>query len=419
MIDMVGYALRLLARYWPLGVFALALTLIVPLWLAPERWMPRSVLPIAVGALALVAAISAAPAWGGIARISAALRDLGGAPVVSGPYTVSQQSIVLDSAHAPIAADLWRPSGDASLSTGATSCESALASATLPSALARAHVILYAPGWGQTRDDNARTAAYLASQGYVVLAIDDISHDAPLAAASAEDEEARNGSIDLSSAAAAATTQRITDRRVTLEATKALAALDALQTCAQAAAPAWAAQVDFARVGFLGFSHGGASAAEASLMDARIGAVVNLDGSTFGRAGVEGPRPPYMTLLADFDPPSERRMSSSRALEYEGTHRMAALDAERAQNADTFAFLIRGAQHDALSDRYDEPTNFRRWLMLPPSRARAIKLAYIGAFFDAYLRGGDGSLLRAQNPPYGEVATASEISSAVRNATAP
>jgi hypothetical protein len=98
---------------------------------------------------------------------------------------------------------------------------------------------------------------------------------------------------------------------------------------------------------------------------------------------------------------------------------MAAMDAARAQNADTFTFLLRGAQHEALSDRYDEPSNFRKWLMLPPSRARAIKLAYISAFLDAYLRDGDGALLHRAVPPYGEIATASEISAAVRNATAP
>ncbi|MBN8605889.1 MAG: dienelactone hydrolase family protein [Caulobacterales bacterium] len=419
MIDTVGYVLRLLARYWPLGVFALAITLIVLLWLTPVRWAPRSALPVLFGVLALIAAIAAAPAWSGITLIGAAIRDLGGAPLASGPYAVSRQSIVLDSVRAPIAADLWRPSSAAFSSSDAVSCNDALTGVALPPALRRAHVILYAPGWGQTRDDNSRAAAHLASQGYVVLAIDDISHDTPFADASVEDEAARNGSIDLSNATAAATTLRITNRRVALEAAKALAALDALQTCAEATAPSWAAEVDFNRVGFLGFSHGGASAAEASLMDERIAAVVNLDGSTFGSAGAEGPRSPYMTLLADFDPPSQRRMSSSRALEYEVTHRMAALDAERTRNAGTFAFLIRGAQHDALSDRYDAPHNFRKWLMLPPSRARTIKLAYIGAFFDAYLRGGDGALLRASDPPYDEVATASEISAAVRNATAP
>ena len=419
MIDTVGYVLRLLARYWPLGVLVLALALIALLWLTPARWLPRSAFPIVVGALALSSALVLAPAWSGIARMSAAIRDLGGAPNAAGLYAVSRQSIVLDSARGPIGADLWRPSAGASDSSDVLSCNDALASARPPSALTRAHLILYAPGWGQTRDDNARTAAYLASEGYIVLAIDDISHDLPIADASAEDEEARNGSIDLSSAAAVATTLRITDHRVALEATKALAALDALHACAEAGAPSWAAQVDFNRVGFLGFSHGGASAAEASLMDERIAAAVNLDGGAFGRAGAGGPRAPYMTLLADFDPPSQRRMSSSRAFEYEITHRMAALDAERARNPNTYAFLIRGAQHDALSDRYDNPGNFRKWLMLPPSRARTIKLAYISAFFDLYLRGGDGALLRASDPPYHEVATASEISAAVRNATAP
>lgn len=415
MIDTVGYIQRLLARYWPLGIFLLALALIAPLWLTLGRGALRgNFTPLMIAAL--VAAIAATPAWRGAARIAAALRDLGGAPVALGPYAVAHQSIMLDAA-TPIAADLWSPSHSAATSGAPLSCLDALHDARLPAGLGRAPLVLYAPGWGQTRADNAATATYLASLGYIVLAIDDIAHDAPLA--NADDEIVRASSIDLSDADATATTRRITDRRVALEAKKAIDALDSLQSCASMASPMWAAGVDFARVGFLGFSHGGAAAAEASLMDTRIAAVINLDGGTFGRAGVERPRPPYMTLLADFDPASARRMRSSRRFEYEIVHQMAAMDAARAQNADTFAFLLRGAQHEALSDRYDEPSNFRKWLMLPPSRARAIKLAYISAFLDAYLRDGDGALLHRADPPYGEIATASEISAAVRNATAP
>ncbi|UPT63718.1 MAG: hypothetical protein M0D54_04000 [Hyphomonadaceae bacterium JAD_PAG50586_4] len=182
----------------------------------------------------------------------------------------------------------------------------------------------------------------------------------------------------------------------------------------------WRERIDFDRVGFLGFSFGGATAAEAATMDQRFRAIVNLDGSLFGQAATQPPAAPYLTLLADFEPPSAPRDASSRRYEYAIVREMALLEAERAAaHDDTYAFLVRGALHEALTDEYGQASNARKWLMLSPARAQTIRNAYVLAFFNRYLRSQPEALLDASSTPYAEVITSNEIASAVRNATAP
>src|ERR1700724_198161 len=92
-------------------------------------------------------------------------------------------------------------------------------------------ILLYAPWNGGVRDDNASTAAELASHGYVVMAIDDVDLD-PLPPTAPDDWQPLT--YDLSSAEALKTTLRIGDRKVRRQAETALTALDRLKACANA-----------------------------------------------------------------------------------------------------------------------------------------------------------------------------------------
>jgi dienelactone hydrolase len=72
-----------------------------------------------------------------------------------------------------------------------------------------------------------------------------------------------------------------------------MTALDRFEACANAD---WHARVHFDRVGFFGFSFGGATAAEAGTFDPRVVAVANLDGSLMGHAAFGALEKPYMAL---------------------------------------------------------------------------------------------------------------------------
>jgi predicted dienelactone hydrolase len=190
----------------------------------------------------------------------------------SGPFPVATKDVALPSFTAgepPLLVQIWYP-GAANPSPVVSLSES-MAHALDDLRLADAHkqflLLLYAPGNGGKKDDNASTAAELASHGYVITAIDDIERDPspPVTA----DEILQPLAFEFSSAEAFITTLRTGDRKVRLQAKKALVALDRLTACANAD---WRARVRFDGVGFFGFSFGGATAAESSTVDPRVAA---------------------------------------------------------------------------------------------------------------------------------------------------
>ena len=58
-------------------------------------------------------------------------------------------------------------------------------------------------------------------------------------------------------------------------------------------------RLDLARVGAFGHSLGGAAAAQAAHVDARIDAAVNMDGAMFGTVATEGSRVPFLLIEAE------------------------------------------------------------------------------------------------------------------------
>jgi dienelactone hydrolase len=97
--------------------------------------------------------------------------------------------------------------------------------------------------------------------------------------------------FDYSSDAAFSALLQTGARKARLQAEWAMTALDRFEACANAD---WHARVHFDRVGFFGFSFGGATAAEAGTFDPRVVAVANLDGSLMGHAAFGALEKPYM-----------------------------------------------------------------------------------------------------------------------------
>lgn len=399
MIDTIGYACRLIARYWAIPALALLLLVLLALWLTQARWSGRMAPAIPFVVLALAIAAIALPALRAFGNFAAALQAAPAAPTLTGPHAVAAYDIALPSTDTrpALTVRLWRPATGAGALTS-SGCDAVFAEAA-PAALTNAPLILYAPGWGGDRAENARTATMLASHGYVVAALDD---------------SAPQIRFDFSSESATAETTRAATARLDLALGDALFALDQLQACV-AAQPLWRDKIDFNRVGFLGFSFGGAVAAEASLRDPRIAAVANLDGGLYAQAAEQGAHRPYLVMASDFDPPSARRLASSRRYEWRVLYDGVLNEAAHTRRLGGDIFLVRGAPHDAFLDAYGQGRQLKKWLLLPAGRAEEIKHAYVLGFFDTNLRGAQSHL-----PPYAEVMSFNEMSSLIKRiATAP
>ncbi len=321
------------------------------------------------------------------------------------PAAVFSAALASDAGGPPIIADVWYPSGEAPPPAGGAprDCQQATKERRLSQAAARLPILLYAPGGGSRRDDNASTAATLAGHGYVVMTIDDLERDPPQRGAGGARQPVEPLAFDFSSDEASAKTLKAAARKTRLEAEKALAALDRLKACAGAD---WRTRLDFDRVGFFGFSFGGAVAAEAGAMDDRIVAVANLDGWLFGQAASGALDKPYMVMNDDESPPAARQLQSADPRE----RNIAALNladlreqVRLASRPDGYWILIKGSRHEGFADQIFDRQYAANWLAVDPLRMKEICDGYLLAFFDAYLRNERRPLLRREPSPYGEV----------------
>lgn len=365
---------------------------------------------------AILAALAAALVLGGLLFAPAAPRAAGALwrlatlpppPAPAGPLPVQTANVSLPPAGgegAAIEIRIWYPSAAASggdskapvACAGLTELGVADLSPADLSPKERYPVLLYAPGVNGPRDDNASSAASLASDGFVVVAIDDIDYgrqpgpeEPPL--------------FDFSSEAAyQATLVRAADKAAR-EARQALLALDRLSACV---AGDWRRRVQFDRVGFFGFSYGGGVAATAGLLDPRVAAVANLDGWVYGPALSGSIKKPYLLLFEDFPGPGPHSLQSpdpGRRYSADLDERFMAEQKRLIETPDKYGFRFRNSSHRCFTDWVFSREALKEWLFVDPARMRTIKDSYLAAFFSAYLRGGPKDLLTQTRSPYREV----------------
>jgi dienelactone hydrolase len=319
-----------------------------------------------------------------------------------GPFAVQQATLVLpplaaDGAHVPILMEIWFPvKGPAEQTSTLKTC-SQVSSLPLAEAGTPRRLLLYIPHFGGPRTDNTARLAYLASYGYVAVAFDDIARDAALPGATPEDEEVRLLTWHVSTPKDFETTLRLYDIRVKRQAEKALDGLDRLAGCAAAhALSPWNVAVDYRHVGFLGYSFGGATAAEAAVMDHRIVAVANLDGTLFGQALAGRLTAPYLHVMSDRPMVTASAMMSkdpnqryASRIEGRSRHEQAILAAREG----SAGIRIRGSVHASLSDAALEPHASEFWLLHNPIAIFNAVNLYTRDFFDTNLRGERATLI--------------------------
>lgn len=255
-------------------------------------------------------------------------------------------------------------------------------------------VIVQLPGWGRARKESRHIAAVLAGIGFLVVALDDIALDEPYP--DTGDEAARLASLDVASEVIAARTRLHSEKRAALGARKTVRVVDALGTAIRQ----WGLAADTRRVGVLGYSFGGAQAAEAAFLDRRIVAVVNLDGWQFGASTTAAVPVPFLMFNSAELIPDREALTGSRTDLTDETRINARWNHEWQQQqsrqvmarSDAYRYLIDGSIH---GDFTDHVLTWRRWLgrlKVWPRRAAATAIVriiddHLAAFFLTHVAG--------------------------------
>ncbi len=247
----------------------------------------------------------------------------------------------------------------------------------------RLPVILYFPGWPEDRVQNVALIRELASRGYAVASLRYAAPARPM--------------LDYSSAANFNHTVQLDHDRARAHARDGVAVLNALAAMNSSSSGQFARRLNTDDAGLLGFSYGGGNAAEASRLDSRFRAVVNMDGRHWGDALEHGVSRPFMFICEELRMPTADELASpDPVIRYE-----AQLDqvdysnlAAHLQANGGIRVNIAGTAHMNFTD--DSLRSPLRRLSnggpIDPARARDIIRDYVVEFFARYLRS-------AQPPP--------------------
>ncbi len=291
----------------------------------------------------------------------------------------------------------------------------ALSNPPLAASGERYPTLLFSPGLGMNAVQYAATVEELASHGYVVATVD---HPGQSKAVAYPD-----GHVIVQVNQSAEEVARLRDdpekyardyrERIEVRAADLRFVLDQLQRLnagseASGDEQKFAGRLDLLRVGVIGHSIGGITAAEAAIDDPRFKAVVNLDGHarslTFlPDADGNGPRQPFAELTDKGRPPTDQDLARMK-MGREEFNRQMALSSQRANGGlrtiagGSFRVTIDGVRHQSFSDMavWDPGT--------PDERNRRMQIIrdYVRAFFDKTLRGWKQTLLDAEASPYSE-----------------
>ncbi|MBC2665148.1 hypothetical protein H7F51_06430 [Novosphingobium flavum] len=327
------------------------------------------------------------------------------APGSPGPYPVYRATV-----SGPIGFDLWLPARPGRAGAAIVSDCSGLDGLPLAAAEGeKRRIVLYMPHFKGARDDNSVRLRHLAAHGYIVAAFDDIGLDRPRRDADARQEQARLHDWLYASQADYDRTVALNDLRVGLQARKALAGLDWLAACAaRPEASGWNGLVDHRAVAFMGFSFGGATAAEAAMIDPRVAAVISLDGSLFGRAAAGQMRAPYLYIRSNDAVPAMSDLTSGKPRDMFNARLMARhlqQQAALAARAGSAGIRITGTAHGSFSDALFEPHASRLWLLNDPNTTFDAADSYILDFLDGHLRGRPMTLIGRAGPRLPRVET--------------
>jgi dienelactone hydrolase len=265
-------------------------------------------------------------------------------------------------------------------------------------------VVIYFDGWPEDKIQNIALILELASRG---LAVATVQYPARLPGTSdASDAQMRaqlaRQMTAYSSDAAFERSVQLDHSRAQTHARDAIAVLEALSKLDADTGSRFARRLDTQRAGTIGFSYGGAIAAEASHLDPRIRAVINMDGRHWGESLQQGVQRPYMFICEELAMPVAADLTSADPrIRYE-----AILDqvdysqlAANLQARGGIRVAIAGTAHMNFTDvALRSPLRrFSGGGSIDARRAQEIIQAYVVEFFSRYLSPTQPRLL---DPPW-------------------
>jgi predicted dienelactone hydrolase len=241
-------------------------------------------------------------------------------------------------------------------------------------------VVLFSPGFGGPRVGYQILAEDLASHGWLVVAVDHTG-EVPIEFPHGKIVPATPGLNPFSDASVR--TRRVGDLRFLLhrlrKRTTGVGAI--LRRLARGATPA---RPDVHRVGVVGHSLGGATAASTMLAEPTIRAGVNFDGLMFDRVVKTGLSRPFMLLDAE--------NGFGLQKEFYGHLRGPRLAVE-----------VAGAAHLSFTDIPVVAPGFPMTGTIRGTRVVRIERTYVEAFLDSYVRGRRSPLVKAPSRRFSEV----------------
>ena len=240
-------------------------------------------------------------------------------------------------------------------------------------------VLLYSPGLGDMRSDDTALEEDLASDGFVVVAIDH-THEAQRV--QFPDGRIVSWSVPYTSGSPYGSTPAVAPRRV-----EDLQFVAAGLSQLDRGNPVLRGALDLARVGAFGFSLGGSTAANAMMTDPRIRAGADLDGAIHDPVLGSGLSRPFMIMLdpgafAYFRPFVRRLTGPYLVLQLDGSRHEAFTD-------DVWLSVLVRRVAPGLAAGSPGSVN--------ASAAVGAESAYLDAFFETYLNGRPSSLLPGQS----------------------
>ncbi len=169
--------------------------------------------------------------------------------------------------------------------------------------------------------------------------------------------------------------------------------------------------IDMAHVGVMGHSLGGSTAIQLARKDNRIRAVINLDGPVYGTHAMIPIEKPLMIIIGSSvvvnSPLSTGGVPFHKEFVwrwYFNTHWLPQLNQFFASlDFDAYKITIDNIVHSTFSDEVLNPDEIIMPWIRNPQEAQDIIYAYVGAFFDRYLKRIDTLLLEKKDSPWSGV----------------
>jgi predicted dienelactone hydrolase len=261
-------------------------------------------------------------------------------------------------------------------------------------------VVLYSAGLGIERTASTALVEDLASRGFVVVTIDHTHEARAVEFPGGRVETAAMPTPTTPAEAerilATALAARVADTRFTLD-SLALITPGGNPDASRRPLPRGLRQaLNLDRTGMFGHSLGGATAAQAMYEDRRLRAGLNLDGSVFGRVVTAGLDRPFLLLGSQShgDEPDETWVELWSRLRGP-RHQVELLGSGHLSFADFQVLLPQsGVPPEELEPLVGT---------IDGERSVYVQRVYVAAFFDRYLRHGDGRLLSTPSRRYPEM----------------